>query len=63
VGLRTRQQGLGRLHYEEFYDVIKYDSGDQIKDFEMGGSCGTNEGRGEVCGGFWWGNRREREYL
>jgi hypothetical protein len=49
VGLRrTRKQGLRILHYEEFYDVIKYDSGDQIKNLEMSVECGTNEGRGEV---------------
>ena len=43
---------LRRLQYEEHCDVIRYDLGDQIKNLEMGGACGTNEGRGDVYVGF-----------
>ena len=35
---------LGSLHYEGLYDVIKYDSGDQIKNLEMGGHVARMEG-------------------
>jgi len=38
-------------------------SGDQIKKNEMGGACGTFDGREEVHTQFWWEDVREREGL
>jgi hypothetical protein len=34
-----------------------------MKKNEMGGSCNTIVGEGEVHTGFWWGDLREREHL
>jgi hypothetical protein len=36
-------------------------AGDKIEKNEMGGACCACGWRGEVCTGFWWGNRRERD--
>jgi hypothetical protein len=54
---------LKRLHNEELYDLTKYYSGDQIKNHEICGACGTNGGSGEVHAGVWWGSPREKIYL
>jgi len=37
--------------------------GDQIEKNEMGRTCSTYGGRGEVHTGFWWGNLREGDHL
>jgi hypothetical protein len=29
----------------------------------MGGACSSYGERREACTGFWWGNRRKRDYL
>jgi len=42
--------------------LTQYCSGDKIEKNEMGGACSMYGGRGEVCEGFWWGNRSERDH-
>ena len=37
--------------------------GDKIEKNEMGGTCSTYGGRGEVYTGFRWENQRERDHL
>jgi hypothetical protein len=48
-----------KLHNEELRDVflIKYHLGDQMKEDEMGGTCGTCVGDSHAE--FWWGYRRK----
>jgi hypothetical protein len=43
--------------------LTKYYSDDQIQKNEIVGECGTYSRKGEMCTGFWWGNRRERNHL
>jgi len=49
-----------KLHNEELRDVflIKYYLGDQMKEKEMGGACGTCVG--EAHAEFWWGTFSRR---
>jgi len=46
--------GWRKLHYTELFIVFlsKYNSGDQIKEDEMGGACGTYGGDEKCVQGF-----------